>query len=134
MKINVQIDTKTVNCDFLGELLRNYLFVNDGYEEKYTGDKNYKEFGCYETFAVKRSAFKLRTEKIKQILSAYKIEHYKDLNYFDYIFDYFGVEITCIWYWDGDGTLMFFLPDRIIFNTDCKCSYGWREIYEIYNS
>lgn len=130
MKINVEIDTKTIDCDFLGELLRNYLFVNDGNEKIYTGDKNYKEFGCYETFNVRKDAIKIGASNIKQILSAYKIEHYKDLRYFGYVFNYFGCEIICIWYWDGDGTLIFILPDRAIINTDCKCSYDWREIDE----
>lgn len=130
MKINVEIDTKTVNCDFLGELLRNYLFVNDEYAKLHSKEKDYKQFGCYETFEVRESAVKLTPLDIAVILAMYKIERYEDLKYFSYTFNYFNAKVVCIWYWDGDGTLMFFLPDRAIINTDCKCSYGWREIDE----
>lgn len=41
-----------------------------------------------------------------------------------------GIEVG--WYWDGDGTLGFFVPeladkdcDGSLSNSDCKCSYGW---------
>lgn len=35
-------------------------------------------------------------------------------------------QLDVYWYWDGDGTLVFQLPDgTIVYNTDCKCSYDW---------
>ncbi len=38
----------------------------------------------------------------------------------------FGFEIECRWHWDGDGTLVFLLPDgQYLVNTDCKKDHDW---------
>lgn len=38
--------------------------------------------------------------------------------------------IECRWYWEGDGTLLFILPDKSqLINTDCKKTSGW-EFYQ----
>ena len=36
------------------------------------------------------------------------------------------IPIECMWYWDGDGTLVFRFPDNsVLVNTDCKNDYTW---------
>lgn len=36
------------------------------------------------------------------------------------------VEIECRYYWDGDGTLVFILPEgQYLVNSDCKKDHGW---------
>jgi len=37
------------------------------------------------------------------------------------------VEIECRYFWDGDGTLIFILPEgKYLINTDCKKDHDWR--------
>lgn len=37
------------------------------------------------------------------------------------------IGVSVFWYWDGDGTLIFKIGDRLIYNSDCKKDYNWSD-------
>lgn len=112
----IVLDTDQDSPNALGEMLRS----------KFWPPKKPFEYGCYSnfTYAPYVRELPIRREKIADA-------------YTDPVYGYFDEEwvewnrafwddFVCEWYWDGDGTLRFILPDgtRII-NTDCKTDYKW---------
>lgn len=116
--------------DALGEILRRWAFVGEG-------------FGCYSNFDIRPEFERVHTSYLefsKMMGRPYsppdshsygwgdtddemmeRMEWFKHPN---------GIEMG--WYWDGDGTLCFYVPelkddyyDGTVYNTDCKKSSGW---------
>lgn len=94
--------------DAVGEYLRSEIF----------DEKNGQERGCYSTFDVNPRVF-------------YLDDIPRDAEYAEGPWKHVALHqqtgmINAYWYWDGDGTLVFRLPDgSYLSNTDCKKSYGW---------
>lgn len=116
-KLTLEIDVD-VNPSAIGEALRSSFF-----DEKLVKSRNgdYRETGCYSTFDWQKDV-----EVLPQIPVC------TDFNGEDVVFEEMkwtrgqknGIE--CRWYWDGDGTLAFKLPDgRWLANTDCKKDHEW---------
>lgn len=107
MKLRIEFDTLSCDPNLLGELLRDKFFDQDDMEGS---------VGCYTTF-------KLRPD-VKELPDMPNEEepscpwHCAEL----YLND---IRVEMSYYWEGDGTLMFVLPDCIISNDDCKKDYGW---------
>jgi hypothetical protein len=130
MKFTIEIDPE-VNPDAVGEYLRS-AFFNEMVTQK-IGDHEYKETGCYSTFEWQEDVENLDPIQIldevdgdsapqplftwtrgKKLVGPVSPE------------TNLCVEIECRWYWDGDGTLVFILPDgQYLVNTDCKKDHGW---------
>ena len=116
MKFMVDTDEIT-DIEELGEFLRKQTFVGDG-------------MGCYSTFELREykigdsiSTFKEK-KPTKKILDAMGFVGKPEGRV--YCYDWEGFVVA--WYWDGDGTLLFAFDGRMIVNTDCKKTYGWKEI------
>ncbi len=145
---------KITDPNNFGEMLRNYCFINDGYEDihcKYREDK--KQIGCYETFEL-RPEFK--EQSLDTEVGQYAQEHLigteesfrKDAAEYDWdeaglnealefmrsesdrINVHYDGNILVAWYWDGDGTLLFREGDKAAINHDCKKDYEWEWIKE----
>jgi hypothetical protein len=85
--------------DFCGEALR-YLFFSD------------EGFGCYDNFELRKGVKSLPEEYNEDEEAAFTCA---ELN---------GIKMK--YHWDGDGTLLFELPDDImLYNSDCKKSNVW---------
>lgn len=111
-------DTQTMeDPNEFGEALREYCFVPD----KYGND-----FGCYSTFEA-RPEFKPCSETEKETLLSILIE-------WSWFEPHDSERPTCltdgniymVWFWDGDGILLFKEGDRVVINDDCKKMYGWK--------
>lgn len=103
------------NLDMFCELIRASVFI--------------KPFGCYSCFDLVEG-FKEQDSRripllIRTILAGsyanipeeiISMRWYKDVDR----------QLDVYWRWDGDGTLVFQLPDgTIVYNTDCKKDYDW---------
>lgn len=130
MKINVELDLLNISPDIAGEILRDLVFKQDD-----------GLFGCYSTFET-RKGFEYISRKDHTVLKLYRylLEYdpkYDDEPEFWGWMDEFLADINvvsngtiiCMWHWDGDGTLLFYLKDYNIgfLNTDCKKDYRWKE-------
>lgn len=140
MKIRLEFETDTMDANVLGEFLREITFVGEGY-------------GCYSTFDVRADATELPQEYCKDFFRqhagdrAYFDEDYEGIVFIGHRFALDDVVIEVIWYWDGDGCLVFRLfpidwmdwhdpvaqatdrhPARVVMNNDCKKSYNWEEV------
>lgn len=92
--------------DFVGEVLRNTFFNQK------------KGLGCCSTFEL-NDGVKEDTPLVREHEGGYT-ERWKRANY---------KEIKMSYFWDGDGTLFFQLPDRsLLVNRDCGKTYGWEFI------
>lgn len=128
MQIKINSETARQNPNLIGELLRDKFFAQDRIGPNYS-------FGCYSTFEYREGV---------EILSQEPVPEYRPDNdgveisendiaklFADEKCDYFYKvakleEITCKWYWDGDGTLLFVFPDgSTLENSDCKKDYNW---------
>jgi hypothetical protein len=95
--------------DAIGEFLRDIFF----------DQKN--GVGCYSTFDVRTDFIKSEPDEQETILGDDYVINWT-------VYSYAGIKMR--YYWDGDGTLEFHLPDgRILENTDCKKDnrWGWFE-------
>ena len=115
MKFTMEIDSER-NPDAVGEFLRSSFFDEKNVESRW-GD--YRETGCYQTFDWRADVEPLDSLPVDQEASLGEdpgmewTRGQKD-----------GIE--CRWYWDGDGTLAFHLPDgKWLVNTDCKKDHDW---------
>lgn len=119
--------------DGLGEVLRAWAFVGDGY-------------GCYSTFDV-RPEFEEVTPTYREFRFLFGRPYDYDTTkatwgepdewYLERMVWYKhpnGIEVG--WLWDGDGTLCFYVPDikddfidGTVTNTDCKKDHGWEFSY-----
>lgn len=110
---------RSPNC--VGELLRNHFF--DQQKPQFQDSNEYGETGCYSTFEINNNIIKLKDIQVEFDAESIWQCYLDKLN---------SVEMR--YYWDGDGTLLFILPDlSVVVNSDCKNDYEW-EYYENYNS
>jgi hypothetical protein len=108
MKFNIEIDTETSDPDTLGECLRNMFFAEEWSWYGPWSSGKYRKLGCYSTFEVAPGV-----EELPQ-RGAWSCFRHSN-----------GIEMR--YFWDGDGSLAFILPDgRVLINTDCKKTYDWR--------
>lgn len=115
--------------DAVGEVLRSWAFVGEG-------------FGCYSNFDIRIEfqpkevgyrEFKMLMGREFEIVSAsdWGGEDDEELRQAIRWFVHpNGIEMG--YYWDGDGTLLFYIPELVkgefdgsVVNTDCKKNYGW---------
>jgi len=135
MKFTIEIDPE-VNPDAVGEYLRSAFF--DEQVTQKIGDHEYKETGCYSTFEWQEDVEKLDPIQVCMEDSVegapaedgpfplFTWTRGKKLVGPVYPVSNKCVEIECRWFWDGDGTLVFVLPDgQYLANTDCKKDHGW---------
>ena len=128
MRFNVSIDPE-LNPDAVGEYLRSEFF--DEKSRPYGEWPTYKETGCYDTFDWQKDVTPMDSTPVdtsnslgdddlnwvrsSKILSSKIISN-----------DDVPVIIECWYYWDGDGTLGFLLPNgQFLVNNDCKKDRGW---------
>ncbi len=129
----IKINTNDFSADVMGEKLRSLFFVNDGNQKIHGGNEQYKQLGCCETFEVRKSAVKITGRQAWKLLCKFggidwgSPMYYKKPKAYGYRFLLMDKACYCCWYWDGDGTLLFVLPDRVLINTDCKKTYGWED-------
>ncbi len=115
-KFTVELDSED-NPDAVGEFLRSSFFNQKNVEESW-GD--YRQLGCYQTFEWREDVEPLDSLLVDQEDSIWT----GDLN-LKWTRGQKN-DIECRWYWDGDGTLAFHLPDgKWLVNVDCKKNYEW---------
>lgn len=123
MKIEINSETARQNPNLIGELLRDKFFAQDRIGPNYS-------FGCYSTFEYRKGVEILSQEPVPEYRLDEEDNEAAKL-FSDEKCDYFYnvaklEEITCKWYWDGDGTLLFVFPDgSTLENSDCKKDYNW---------
>lgn len=95
--------------------------------------------GCYETFETKNDVQFITNIYVDWtlIFNLPKLIYSQDtLNYDEkwpwYIKFIQGIEVQMVYMWDGDGTLVFQVMNKVYVNSDCKKNYGW--IVSKYNS
>lgn len=94
----------------IGEYLRDIFF-----------DQSSGGYGAYTTFDVREGVTNLPSEPVMYFDGTEEIQ---DEDHAWTVYEYDGIRMR--YYWDGDGTLEFHLPDgRILFNDDCKKSHNW---------
>jgi|688.fasta_scaffold04876_39 hypothetical protein len=104
--ISVPIDVNDIeDPNLLGESLRDLFFGTE------------KGRGCYENFEVEPGVEYLGEERDPT--------DYTDPEYAVVYKTYQFENIKMMYYWDGDGTLIFILGDRTLMNNDCKKNYIW---------
>lgn len=130
-KVTLEVDVDQ-NPDAVGEALRSAFF-----DEKMVKPRHglsYRETGCYSTFE-----WQPDVEPLPSLLIETEHTHPEGEEADDLCWacdstakwtrgrkKFQNETIECRWYWDGDGTLAFSLPDgRWLMNDDCKKSYGW---------
>lgn len=116
MKIDIDIDhLKDFNP--IGELLRALTFK----------DKD----GCYKNFKVNDTFHQINNTHPEYINLYNKLDileqHYLEEENIIPIC-YTNTLWTVMWYWDGDGTLLFNIQNLTIINDDCKKTYGWEQL------
>lgn len=116
------------NPDVLGELLRDLAF------KPVRRKDNTLELGCYNHFEVKDEwkAFKLSNveDKIQKVMCDELGFDVLESQSFT-IYSHSAENIFMTYFWDGDGTLLFILPNgTVCSNQDCKKNYNW-SVYEI---
>jgi len=151
MKFTIEIDP-SINPSAVGEYLRSAFFDE---KEVYVGSRSAgREIGCYSTFDWQADVEPLREIKQEetvcegcQKMTPHKTQGGK--NSMDHVctctfavcwtrgkkqvglshvveLHAVEVEIECRYFWDGDGVLVFILPDgQYLVNPDCKKDHGW---------
>lgn len=126
-KLQLEVDVDR-NPDEVGEALRSSFFVE---EVKKTRYGKYRAMGCYESFDWQPDVEVLPQLSLEEVHNHPAGSTADDLCWACDASDLKWTRgkkngIECRWYWDGDGTLAFGLPDgRWLVNTDCKKSHGW---------
>ena len=123
MRFTINIDPE-LNPDAVGEYLRSKFF--DEKSRPYGDGHTYKETGCYDTFDWQKDVTPMDMTSVDTSNSLGD----DDLGWTRgsklISTDDIPVIIECWYYWDGDGTLGFLLPDgQFLCNTDCKKDHGW---------
>ena len=145
MKFTIEIDPE-VNPDAVGEYLRSAFFDEKELPGSHGG--TYRETGCYNTFDWQKDVEPLEDIVVKDhtcegcrkfpghpLIPIYKCTCTDAGNWtrgkkrVAHVADAAGVtsvEIECRYYWDADGTLVFFLPGgQYLVNDDCKKDHDW---------
>lgn len=108
----LKIDTNDIHDpDILGELLRQLSFTNEGY-------------GCYENFNLRKEFTPQDNEVAAKLIDDGYGETDEDI--LEYAKSFTNGIWNVAWYWDGDGTLVFWNEDFAVINEDCKKEYGWK--------
>lgn len=119
MKFNIEVDTEHDSADVVGEALRGKFWKQPYSTTKYG---TYRETGCYSSFDYQDDVEELEPE-IEERQEHWSGEEWTDRTEWHRAR---WRDILCRWYWDGDGTIEFHLPDGFVLrNTDCKKTYGW---------
>lgn len=112
----VTVSYRTCEPDHIGEWLRD-MFFNQSPEMPH---RSHSKTGCYSTFELNADVRELPNE------SESRWGNNHEYTCAEKDFPEVGT-IKMRYYWDGDGYLEFLFTDGYtIYNTDCKCSYGWR--------
>lgn len=118
MKIEIDLDDYYLQdrC----EILRGIVF-------KQLDERGCYSRGCYSTFVVQPGFVEIDPHKYEGL---YRLTAASDEC--DKVTAYENEKLVAMWYWDGDGTLLFWVKgERIAYvSTDCKKDYEW-EIYEV---
>lgn len=119
------------NPDAIGEALRSRFFDEKLLSGRIYGS-NYRETGCYSTFDWHPEVEPLPdlTTYPEEVPEAYREE--EKIVWTRGLLPKTAVmeAIECRYYWDGDGTLAFILPDgSCLVNDDCKKDHGW-EVFQ----
>lgn len=111
------------NPNKIGEILRDYCFVNDEYKDAYGRNP----IGCYETFKLREGFFKITPKIAKAYLKAkYNIDDVEnEWLYSNNLYVNPKDEIFICWAWNGDGHLIIDYHGKVVENSDCKCDYTW---------
>lgn len=138
MRFTIEIDLTNANPNTIGELFRDQTFVGEG-------------FGCYSNFDVRADAVPLNTNVLREFwieFSKREASKHHVAWGFDclqdvddqmdhsqgYYWQHQGLEVWCVWIWDGDGHLVFRVKDTqtaewmMVSNTDCKKDHRWEFI------
>ena len=109
-------------CEF-GETLRDYCFIPNEYGQ---------DVGCYSTFTLRPEFKKIskKSELGKRLLEylGWDTEYNDDIKDMAHLYSNNGIHIA--WYWDGDGTLVFWEGNKVVYNGDCKKDYVWEWLDE----
>lgn len=118
LKDALRAKNKTAGVNVVGELLRSITFIGEG-------------IGCYENFDVRSDAENITKQlddlnrEFELLLNDEDIEIATAFRFYDY-----GIRIIVIWFWESDGTLIFYFDceqgSYIIRNDDCKNDHSWR--------
>lgn len=101
--------TQETDANLLGELLRQQFFKK----------RDEIDFGCYSTFEYNDGVIKEEEEPISYYEDGWNWQVAS-------IEVAMNVSVKMRWFWDGDGTLTFELPDgRLLATEDCKKNYRW---------
>ena len=133
-ELTLTIDVEQ-NPDAIGEALRSLFF-----DEKLTrgrgGHRDYRETGCYSTFDWQKDVEELEQQPVVFEVDGRPEEVImwtrgrKNIAPVPTELDLRQVE--CRYYWDGDGTLEFVLPDgSVLRNDDCKKDHGWAVVESV---
>lgn len=113
MKFEIDIDKLSLQT--LGEALRDTVFT--------------EHTGCYSCFDVTDDFIKQSSKDIPLLVAVLLAGCFAkdELERMTYYYSP-AKDLHVYWYWDGDGTLVFKLPDdRIIYNSDCKHDDEWSD-------
>lgn len=126
MKFTMEIDSE-LNPDAVGEFLRSSFFDEKDREAEWGG---YRDTGCYTTFDWREDVEELPQERVwsdQKLLADVGSEALiADCDRQLMWIRGRKNQIECRWYWDGDGTLAFHLPDgKWLVNHDCKKDHDW---------
>ena len=145
--------TLTVDVEYnpnaVGEALRSLFFDEKTvFPRRYSlgAPKSYRETGCYTTFDWQADVEELEPIVVEESTCSY-CQDTAHVNSFDFskcsctyaatwtrskkvvrVEEEYGTsdEIECRYWWDGDGTLIFILPDGSwLVNEDCKKDHDW---------
>lgn len=125
MKFAVEIDPD-LNPDAVGEFLRSSFFNEKNVERKFPGRTSVwhpREVGCYQTFEWQKDVVPLEQVEVdpEEKYSSFKLFWTRGKKTFA------DKTVECRYYWDGDGVLVFELPDgKCLANHDCKKDHGWK--------
>jgi len=113
--MQLNINTKTINPCALGEILRELTFTSQGY-------------GCYENFIVREEFVEISNYEGANLLDYDCAQEAIDSDIAEHARAYSNGTWNVAWYWDGDGSLVFWNDEFAIINEDCKKDYTWKSI------
>lgn len=134
------VDTDWHDANRIGEVLRDYLFVNDENRKWFSEDENYKQLGCYETFRVRKDAVLIPKWKSNDLFNkyAYDVPSPGSVNgrnlsdgtsavgyEFTVATDKGKTKVYAVWHWKLTGTLIFEGHDFALVNDDCQYQNTW---------
>lgn len=123
--IDIEVNTDEQSANLVGEILREETFAEG--------------LGCYYCFDIKPHFEKMDNKEAVALVAKdwwggipdeadfMAAGAYEEL--LERLEAFSGPDYNVAWYWDGDGTLLFWKEhDFAVINNDCKKSYGWEFI------